>query len=229
MPDPLKDILIFTLVIFVLVILWAITIGLTYWDAVSRRRLPGIETAAWVALVVLIPGVGFAAYGFARLLARPVSAGGPAGPPPRRATLLKRQPQVEQRTGTIAAADFLQSAFSQEAPTQPTQATLERGARRFKLAITAGPRAGFELVLEHFPVRIGRGPQVAIALDQDLGVSRLHAEIYEQAGALRIRDLMSTHGTLLNDQPITDQNLGPGDRIRVGDSILIVGVVEERR
>ena len=228
MPDPLKNLFIITGVVLVLIILWAITIGFTYWDAVSRRKLTGIETVAWVALVVLIPGIGFVAYLLARQLGRPLSPGSPARETPRWVTMLKRQPQPEQRTGTIAASVFLQSASSEELPTQPTQAALARGVRRYQLTIIAGPHVGVNHVLDHLPVRIGRGPEVSIPLDEDMGVSRLHAEIYEHAGSLHIRDLKSTQGTQVNENRITDQTLDPGDRIKVGGSILMFGVLEER-
>ncbi len=229
MPDPLKNLFMLTGVVLVVITLWAITIGFTYWDAVSRRRLSGIETVAWVALVVLIPGVGFVAYMLARQLGRPLSSGSPARETPRWVTMLKRQPQPEQRTGTIAASVFLQSASSEELITQPTQAALARGVQRYQLTIIAGPHLGVNHVLDHLPVRIGRGPNVSIPLDEDMGVSRLHAEIYEQAGGLRIRDLKSTQGTQVNENRITDQHLDPGDRIRVGSSILMFGVLEERK
>ena len=68
---------------------------------------------------------------------------------------------------------------------------------------------------------------MSIALDEDRSVSRLQAEIYEQSGVLRIRDLKSTHGTKVNDFSISDKSLDAGDRIWVGMSILLVGVKEE--
>jgi hypothetical protein len=77
MPEQLKNLLIITIVIFILFIFWAISIGITYLDAVSRRKLSGSETVAWIALVVLIPGIGFAAYLFARLLGGILSPSGP--------------------------------------------------------------------------------------------------------------------------------------------------------
>ena len=72
--------------------------------------------------------------------------------------------------------------------------------------------------------RIGRGSEAQIRLDGDLGVSRQHAQIYEQSGVLRVRDLQSTHGTAVNGFSIADKSLDPGDRIRVGLSTLLVKV-----
>jgi hypothetical protein len=227
MPDPLKNLVIITVIALVLIVLWAITIGFTYWDAVSRRKLSGIETMVWMALVVFIPGVGFAAYILTRQLKGAHFPGSPARETTRWVTMLKRQSQSEQRTGTIAASIFLQSNSTEAVLTQPTRAALARSVRIYKLTIVAGSLVGKEFVLDRLPVRIGRGLEVSVPLDEDMGVSRLHAEIYEQSGELRIRDLKSTHGTLVNDNLITDQNLSPGDRIRVGRSILMVGLVVE--
>jgi hypothetical protein len=229
MPEPLKNLVITIVIVFVLIVLWAITIGFTYWDAVSRRKLSGIETMIWMALAVLIPGAGFVVYLLARQLERVDGQGGSAKGTPRWVTLLKRQPQSEQRTGTIAASLFLQTSSTDAARTQPTRAALARPVQIYKLTVIAGSNMGKEHVLAHLPARIGRGMDVSIPLDDDVGVSRLHAEIYEQAGVLRIRDLMSTHGTLVNDNIITDLNLSPGDRIRVGRSTLMVGLVLEGR
>ena len=218
----LKNILFIIIGAFILIILWAITIGFTYWDAASRRKLPGIETAAWVGLVALIPGVGFAAYLFARLLGNALSPNHPFVENPRRGTMIKRHFEHDQRTGTISAADFLQPD-----PTQKNWPEMKKEGWKFTISIVAGPNTGEEYILKNFPVKIGRGPEVYVRLDGDQGVSRLHAEIYEQIGVLRIRDLSSTHGTRVNEFSITDKSLDPGDLIRVGKSILKVGVQEK--
>lgn len=227
MPEQLKTLLVITSIVVVLFTLWAISIGITYWDVVSRRKLSGIETAAWIALVALIPGIGFVAYLFALLLGILLSRGVPAGENPRRVTILKRQSEPERLTGTIPAAEFLKSISPEFLSTQQTRAVLEREVRKYKLTIIAGPHIGVEYNLDNLPVKIGRGLEVSIPLNEDQGVSRLHAEVYEQTGVLRIRDLKSTHGTMVNDFSINDKSLDPGDQIRVGVSILMVGVQEE--
>lgn len=229
MPDQLKTLLIITSVVFALFALWAISIGITYWDIVSHRKLSGGVTAAWVALVVLIPGIGFVAYLFARLLEKLLSQDAPAGGDLRRLTMLKRQSEPEWRTGTISAAELLEPALSEDRSTQKTRGLPEKGIGKYKLTIIAGPHVGLEYILDNLPVKIGRGREVSIPLNEDQGVSRQHAEIYEQTGNLRIRDLKSTHGTKVNDFGITDKGLESGDQIQVGESILLVGVREENR
>jgi len=90
------------------------------------------------------------------------------------------------------------------------------------LAIVSGPQAGQELWVETLPGRIGRGGEAGLRLDRDLGVSRQHAELYRQEGRLHIRDLGSSHGTLVNGVSIHDKVLQVGDTIEVGHSTLVV-------
>jgi hypothetical protein len=226
MPDQLKNLLLITIVVFLLIFLWAVSIAVTYWDAVTRRKLPGIEAAAWIGLVVLVPGVGFAAYLFTRLLGRGLSPSQPGFAKPRRVTSLKRQPEAEPRTGTIPAAEFLQP-YTTQTLAAPKLSEVARIAPRYKMIIIAGANTGDEFSLVNFPVKIGRGLDVSIRLDEDQLVSRLHAEIYVQSGVLRIRDLNSSHGTKVNNFSITDKSLDPGDQVQVGITILKVEVQEE--
>lgn len=225
----MKNLLIITVVIFVLIILWAISIGITYWDAASRRKLPGIETAAWIGLVALLPGVGFAAYWFARLLGSALSPKQPLVEQRHRVTMIKRPYEPQPRSGTIPAAEYLQPFITETLPAPTPPAAAEEGAGKYVLSIILGPYIGEEYVLDHLPSKIGRGPDVSISLYEDHGVSRHHAEIYEQSGVLRIRDLNSTHGTKVNGFSISDKSLEPGDQIQVGASILRLGVQEGPR
>jgi pSer/pThr/pTyr-binding forkhead associated (FHA) protein len=47
-------------------------------------------------------------------------------------------------------------------------------------------------------------------------VSRKHCEINQDQGHLRLRDLGSRNGTLVNGEKINEVDLGPGDRIAIG-------------
>jgi len=224
--DPLSNLLVITVVIFILVILWAVSIGVTYWDAASRRKLPGAETAAWIALVVLIPGIGFAAYLFSRLLGSALSPKPTAAEQRHRVTMIKPRFEPNQRSGTIPAAEYLKPYTTETLPAPTPEIGADQGTGKYILSIVIGPNIGDEYILQSFPIKIGRGPDVTISLKEDLGVSRLHAEIYEQTGVLRIRDLNSTHGTKVNGFSINDKSLEPGDQIQVGASILRLGIQE---
>jgi serine phosphatase RsbU (regulator of sigma subunit) len=63
-------------------------------------------------------------------------------------------------------------------------------------------------------------PAVQLVLDHHT-VSRRHAEmVCDPFGRWWIRDLGSTNGTLVNDEPVYERVLNPGDRIAIGDYML---------
>jgi DNA-binding NtrC family response regulator len=83
------------------------------------------------------------------------------------------------------------------------------------LLLLTGPSAGrrYEVLTE---ATIGRSPSCEIPLEDDQ-VSRRHALLTLQEGQVRIRDLRSRNGTLVNGERISGEvTLQPGDRVRVG-------------
>jgi predicted component of type VI protein secretion system len=88
------------------------------------------------------------------------------------------------------------------------------------LEIVEGAQAGRQLPLDTV-VDIGREPSLPLHLDEDTQVSRRHARIAVQGGAVVVEDLGSTNGTYVNDQPISSpRSLNPGDKVRVGLTVL---------
>jgi hypothetical protein len=65
-------------------------------------------------------------------------------------------------------------------------------------------------------VTIGRGLDNDIVLHEEQRLSRHHARIEFKYGQFLLFDLNSTNGTLVNDRPITQIVLTPGDRISLG-------------
>lgn len=89
-----------------------------------------------------------------------------------------------------------------------------------KLIIRTGAQMGMEFPADQPVVRLGRGSGNDITL-QDSQSSRHHAEITQQGGRTFIRDLGSTNGTFVNDERVIgSQPLQPGDRVRIGDTVL---------
>ena len=87
------------------------------------------------------------------------------------------------------------------------------------LEVVEGEDAGKRVSLGRL-LEIGRDPAVALMLDDD-EVSRRHAEIEPRDDGATIRDLGSTNGTYVNDQPIGGpRRLHPGDRVRLGLTVL---------
>ncbi len=71
------------------------------------------------------------------------------------------------------------------------------------------------------PFTIGRSSDTQLQLN-DAHVSRRHAELFQDGGMWRIRDLGSRAGTFVNDLRIETSALKPGDRVRIGDTELRV-------
>jgi pSer/pThr/pTyr-binding forkhead associated (FHA) protein len=68
---------------------------------------------------------------------------------------------------------------------------------------------------------IGRHSQVELRLTYP-DVSRRHCRLACRDGCWRLSDLGSLNGVYLNDERIVDAPVYEGDRIRVGDALLIV-------
>jgi len=69
---------------------------------------------------------------------------------------------------------------------------------------------------------IGRGPDAALSVDDPL-VSRAHAQLLVVPDGLRLSDLGSRHGTLINGERVTEPRLvSSGDAISIGNALLVV-------
>ncbi len=65
-------------------------------------------------------------------------------------------------------------------------------------------------------VTIGRGLENDIVLENERRLSRSHARLEFKYGQFLLFDLNSTNGTLVNNRPVTQIVLTPGDRISLG-------------
>ncbi|MBE7552441.1 MAG: FHA domain-containing protein [Anaerolineales bacterium] len=205
--------------VLLIVLFWGASIIFVAWDT-KRRGVAGSQRSIWL-LLAAVPLLGLAAYLIARafLPAEVGAAPGAGGRSQARVTFLKRD--APKRLPTIPAADYLRAA-QPAAARRGDQAQPAAGAGRmtYILRVTDGPHAGEKFVIDRFPALIGRGSDCQIRLDNDLGVSRRHAELYQQAGKVRLRDLGSTHGTTVNGSKINDKELASADKIRLGYSLL---------
>ena len=81
------------------------------------------------------------------------------------------------------------------------------------------------LMAEGAEVTIGRHPNNAIIVDNPL-VSAHHAQIKHTSHGLKLNDLNSTNGTYVNNEPVSEYELGHQDWINIGKHVLIVDLYE---
>jgi two-component system, cell cycle response regulator len=65
---------------------------------------------------------------------------------------------------------------------------------------------------------IGRSSKCEIQIDQE-SISRNHSKVVNTGKSILIRDLGSTNGTYVNDEPIEEYVLRDGDLVKVGRTI----------
>jgi two-component system, cell cycle response regulator len=104
------------------------------------------------------------------------------------------------------------------------QELLSRSPRnRAYLIVLAGSNVGEMYRVEEGETFIGRGQNATIRLNDD-GISRRHARLVQQSGAVMIEDLKSSNGTLINGTAIVDPQLHAlhdGDKIRLGATTIL--------
>lgn len=78
-----------------------------------------------------------------------------------------------------------------------------------------------EKLLQDKPITIGRS-QDADVITLDERASRMHCSIRLWDGEYYVKDLKSKNGTYLNQSKVEMAKIKPGDKIRIGNSILVV-------
>lgn len=231
MSDRLSSLLILSGGVLVFLVVWGMSVVIVRRD--MRRRGAGTrERRVWTAAAVVLPLVGFALYLFYYVL-RGYFTPAAAGAAGTQVAPEDRAPSSENGEDDTREVVFLPatggSKMHEAAPASElefTPATMPVARRavsgRYALFVAQGPHKGQTFELAPLPQRIGRGPEASIPLDADLNVSRSHAEVYEWMGLLRIRDLGSTHGTLINGVPVSDQAFNLGDHVSVGGTQLVL-------
>jgi EAL domain-containing protein (putative c-di-GMP-specific phosphodiesterase class I) len=93
----------------------------------------------------------------------------------------------------------------------------------FVLESVAEGTPGLRLMPIHpLPFRIGRRPGLELVLPSHR-VSKLHAEIFELDGVLKIRDQKSRNGTFVNHRPVIETEIAEGDILHFGDFEFRIG------
>ena len=207
--------------VLVLLALWYVSYRYVRWDT-RQRRMRELERKAWVGVAVVLPLFGFALYLFVQVMQRYLTP--PAVEPPgvERGMYLNLSNPASAPPRQVPMPDPIHAGAQAYRTPATVRAPYRSQSTHYALVVVDGPHAGQQFPVSRFPAQIGRGSEAAVALEQDLNVSRRHAEIYEWNGRLHLRDLGSAHGTYINGSRVVDQPLGPGDRLVIGQTTLIL-------
>lgn len=113
-----------------------------------------------------------------------------------------------------------------ETPRGPGPAADFLALFRVTVVVTSGPAAGSEHAVDREVTSIGRGPGADLVLPDDT-LSREHCALEVTADGLRVRDLGSLNGIVVNGRETKVASLKHGDRFRAGEHEFQV-VLEER-
>jgi transcriptional regulator with GAF, ATPase, and Fis domain len=94
-----------------------------------------------------------------------------------------------------------------------------------KLIAIAGPFKGTTFPVKYAECVVGRDASSGLCLE-DEAVSRRHCVILSEAGTIRIRDLESRNGTMVNHAPITERALESGDQLKIGESTFLFSTAD---
>src|SRR6516225_3171309 len=89
-----------------------------------------------------------------------------------------------------------------------------------RLIVIKGTDEGKQYELTEPVVGVGRDGSNRLRLS-DTEISRRHAEFRETPDGYRVVDVGSANGTFVNDQPVKDVLLQPGDHVQIGQNTLV--------
>ncbi|HEX4263202.1 MAG TPA: FHA domain-containing protein [Verrucomicrobiae bacterium] len=75
--------------------------------------------------------------------------------------------------------------------------------------------------------RVGRHPDNDFSIEHDT-ISSVHCEIVLRDDGVILRDLESTNGTFVDNQPVREVQLSPGQTVRLGDVELLVETIDAK-
>jgi pSer/pThr/pTyr-binding forkhead associated (FHA) protein len=100
-------------------------------------------------------------------------------------------------------------------------AILDEGPRLPYLFVESGKDKGKEYVLQEGETGVGRGIDNDVILT-DVSVSRKHLRVLREGANLVLKDLGSGNGTTVNSRRVHQVALAEGDRIELGETVLVV-------
>ena len=127
----------------------------------------------------------------------------------------------ETRVTTSAAVEELSpDMLGKLGPSDP----LPESMRAF-LEIVEGPGAHGLFQMAKPILLLGRAEGIVDVFVDDEAASRYHVAVAHRAGKFHLVDMGSTNGTLVNNVRVRDAELKSGDRIKIGETVILFGVI----
>ncbi|WP_251359208.1 FHA domain-containing protein [Kangiella sp. TOML190] len=101
------------------------------------------------------------------------------------------------------------------------------GTKVAALVATTKPHIGEQYILQQGKNTIGRGKGNTVTI-YDPAASSVHAQITFHANEWKILNLLSSNGTIVNGEKITDRTLSFGDKILIGHTEFLFTLVDEK-
>jgi S-DNA-T family DNA segregation ATPase FtsK/SpoIIIE len=128
--------------------------------------------------------------------------------------LVALQPEVEMGSAALGSGAIVVVVDAQGAAPSSTSAKIVAD-----VTVTAGPDAGTRFELPIGTHYVGRDPSSAVVLRDSL-VSKKHARIDVTARGVRVVDLNSANGILLDGEPVSRLDIAGGEALILGDSTI---------
>ncbi|KLU61025.1 glycogen accumulation regulator GarA [Peptococcaceae bacterium CEB3] len=113
------------------------------------------------------------------------------------------------------------SIFREEVKTNLPSASQSGRNPAYYLEVIEGPDATHIFPVPQEVFYLGRHSQCQIVL-HDAEVSRRHLKVTEEEQGWLLDDLGSTNGTWVNDERITRRLVTPGEKIRLGQTVVVI-------
>ncbi|TQV73058.1 FHA domain-containing protein [Aliikangiella marina] len=86
--------------------------------------------------------------------------------------------------------------------------------------------AGIQIILMKDKLEVGRRPTADIVLE-DASVSSMHAQIIKQGDDWKVLNLLSSNGTFVNGEKVSEKFITSGDRIAFAGAEFVFTMVDE--